>query len=174
MVRQLLTCQQSFGQSEDAEMIDKSDINQALLVAMVNHNKDIVDLLLTHGADPNFTDGGRPPIFTAIDLKQPDILGLLLKHGCNPNDTSTETPLHHASRLGNVEMMDQLVRAGANIHARDKIQNVTPLCSAVQANQLDAVKELLNKGACAKLQDSVWQKRSCLHWAVFNSNRNML
>lgn len=54
-----------------------------LLLAIDGGHKQIVELLLDKGADPNhMTDGLTPVFFKAID--QPEILEILFDRGANP------------------------------------------------------------------------------------------
>lgn len=61
------------------------------------------------------------------------------------------TPLHHAARLGNLQAIRLLVKAGADVHAfRDGTNQVldpTPLSLALANSQFDAAKLLIDLGA---------------------------
>jgi len=55
-------------------------------------------------------------------------------------------PLHVAADYGQKEVLEYLVRHGADINATDKY-GITPLLSAIYEGHTDCVKLLLSKGA---------------------------
>lgn len=74
----------------------------------------------------------------------------LLGGRCMVNSVNAygETPLHLAAMVGNVEIVDMLVEAGARVNARLP-DGSTPLHSAARAGNRDAVRHLLKAGADA-------------------------
>jgi hypothetical protein len=65
---------------------------------------------------------------------------------------SLDRALHHASRSGEVNLIEFLVGAGANIDAR--LRSITPLMSAASANQLASAGLLMKLGADLSLVSS--------------------
>lgn len=79
---------------------------------------EIVDRLLTAGADPRCRDAdGSTPLSFAID-DDPAILRRLLQAGADPRDCDA---LHLAARMGRLEAIDLLLAAGADPDATDRL-----------------------------------------------------
>ena len=68
-----------------------------------------------------------------------------LKKFVNSKDHAQKTPLHKASRKGNLKMFKDLIHFGAEIEAKDK-DGDTPLHYAAVDN-VDVVKYLIDVGA---------------------------
>ena len=81
------------------------------------------------------------------------VLDLLAK-GVNINDPGDSdkygTPLHHAAYGGHIDLMKALLQRGANVNAKDSLDN-TPLALAAQRKQVQAVELLLQHGANASI-----------------------
>jgi len=123
-----------------------------MLMAATNYHFDVVAWLLEHGGDPNRWDWrGRTPLYAAVDLNT-------LPHGGRPELPSLD-------RVSSLELIDRLLRAGANPNAQLKLfpdyrhlkddrgaDNVltigsTPLLRAAKAFDVPALKLLLAQGA---------------------------
>jgi ankyrin repeat protein len=116
----------------DVNVVDKGGIT-ALLVAAWNGNRNgaMVKLLLAHGAKPNV------PTSDAFEM---------VKNG--PLQLGHLTALQLAAGMGGYEAVESLVRAGADVNAKD-VRNATPLVFAVATDHADLriVRLLLDKGA---------------------------
>jgi ankyrin repeat protein len=73
----------------------------------------------------------------------------LLKDGADVNGAQGDgmSALHWAAELGDVELADMLVYAGANINAVTRIGQYTPLHLAAKAGNADVAKTLIKAGA---------------------------
>lgn len=141
MVERLLAC------SADPAITASSGAT-ALWAAISQSHRDIVELLLQHGASVQQNIAGYPPLHLACLGGNVDIVSMLLAHGCNigAQDMQQQQVLHSAcafmssenARLEAVVMIDSLLRAGAQWQVADK-HGQTPLhilCGAsLQKNQ---------------------------------------
>lgn len=113
-------------------------------------------LLLEHGADVTQTDQyGMTATHYAVEMNKPILLKALLDAGANPNAQLTQglpfrrgdyvgreayngaSPFWLAARLGNVQMMKDLLAAGADPELR-QAWGVTPLMVASGVTQTDS------------------------------------
>jgi ankyrin repeat protein len=95
---------------------------------------------------------GVTPFALAAKQGNPAIIEQLLKAGVDPNDpinfaNSTETPLLHAARAGNIDAVNLLIRAGAKVNAREGWNGQTPLAWAAAEGHAAVVQTLLDGGA---------------------------
>lgn len=110
----------------------------------------------------------RPPrdIFTIIAYGTPDELRRYLEEG-DPNIRDLEdysTPLHYAIEYDNSEMIDMLIRAGANVN--ENTCGLTPLHLAVFTSpRYKVIKGLLDAGADLDILDN--QGNTILHSILF-------
>ncbi len=74
----------------------------------------------------------------------------------NDSDRPILTPLMNASAMGNVEVVRELLRSGANVNQIGPRRS-TALMFATGAGHLDVVKELVENGADIELtEDGGW------------------
>ena len=104
-----------------------------------------------------------------------ELLNAVLTHGSKEaidhRDRKGFTGLHHAAQRGYLEIMDILVRHGADIDAEDK-QNNTPLLIAATYGQVEAVQKLIGWGSKPTKQDKKHQ--SILHCASKNNKSEVI
>ena len=153
---------------------------KALYSAVYHGHYDIAKLLLERGAFPN------PPVESSGDALwvsrewRPDkrMEALLLSYGAKPAEEHRDedwptrahnwmriTPLHEAARRGDVKEAKNLIKAGADLTARDEHLRSTPLGWAAKYGQLEMVKLLLKRGAPKSLPDDpAWA--TPLAWAT--------
>ena len=93
-----------------------------LILAIAIGNIEIIELLLTNGADANAkAESDVTPLLLSIFKKDKRIAELLLAHGADVN-TKMEggiTLLHFAYLEGNKEIIKLLVANGADVNAKD-------------------------------------------------------
>jgi ankyrin repeat protein len=96
---------------------------------------------------------GETPLIAAVKSKNGGIIDVLLKAGCNVNQCAEEagntkgyTALHFASRAGDIDMINQLLKAKADIHRRSA-DGWTPLHCSVFSGHVRASELLVEKGA---------------------------
>lgn len=106
------------GQQSTQEVNNEMDkLNQALLAATRQGDKELITKLLTDGADIDVTDNeGRTPALIAVHTNQLDIFKLLLEKGANINirDNRSDNPLLYAGAEGMLDFVKVSIAAGAD------------------------------------------------------------
>jgi ankyrin repeat protein len=109
-------------------------------------HKDIVALLLAHGADANARDvGGRTPLF---DAGQTNVMEALLAGGADiaAKNTNGDTRLHELASMGRTDLGALLLAHGANPNIKTP-NGSTPLDYAWGNGQWEFVRLLIQNGA---------------------------
>ncbi len=75
-------------------------------------------------------------------------------------DYDARTPLHIAASEGNLDLVEYLMKAGANVHVRDR-SNDTPLLCAIKACHRDVVRSLVSCGAHLKVESTELAEELC-------------
>ena len=117
-----------------------------LLSAIRANNESQVKALTGAGADPNSTDSnGASALMYAALHADTGVVAHLLSRGAKPNhaDSDGATPLHWATH--DPAKMRLLLKAGAKIDAKSKI-DMTPILVAAAWPDNDAVVKLLLRG----------------------------
>ena len=113
---------------EDKEAkVNCTNINGAtpLHFAVYYQNKDILEVLLKNGANPNtreYNDVGLcTPLHRAIERNNYEVCKTLLLNGADPNITEKNgfTALHYAARKGYEDIVKLLIDFGVDINKRD-------------------------------------------------------
>ncbi len=164
------------------EMIDRHPgIAQAGLYEAVHQNHpELVKILLERGAKA--TTPWRwacwyTPLMHSLRYAKPryDIAQMLLDHGVDPNETNGMgmTTLHIVAGQGTVDAARWLLDRGAEIHARDREFESTPLAWAARAGREDMVRFLLSRGARAvHPDDEPWA--TPIAWARRRNHTNVV
>lgn len=116
----------------------------ALINAVDDDDEYMIELLLKHGADPDFCGGcGTTPIRMEIEYGNVQIVKLMLKYcdDVDVSDWSGRTLLHEACECGRIQIVKLLLQNGANANAEDK-NGITPLDVAAKRGFDDIVKLL--------------------------------
>jgi len=126
------------------EQRHKAGSEPVLYIALRRDRKQIVKLLLSHGASPK--DYPRALRY-AQDL---ETLGLLIEHGADVNwrdgDNYEPSALHSFAAIDKAELAELLIEHGADLDIRNN-QGLAPLHSAALEGRLNAAKLLVSKGA---------------------------
>jgi uncharacterized protein len=141
-----------------------------LVSAVLDRDLGRAKALLLAGDQPQGRDVGRRPLTViAVANNDPGMLDLLLDYGANANETdgTGNSPLSHASALGNIDAVDRLIAAGAQVDWANQ-QGMTPLMRAAQTGAIGVIRRLLDAGAIADLTD--FTGRDALAWAETNNH----
>jgi ankyrin repeat protein len=135
---------------DNPELVFSADSNgfTPLFVAVANHHKDIVKLLLDYKADVNARNinGGTPLYFTAFvgDKAMAEFL-LGNKADVNARDNAGNTPLVAAAVGGYKNLVELLLDNKADINTRDN-KGYTPFGWAEAGNREGVIELLRQRG----------------------------
>ncbi len=171
----------------------------ALHRAVAAGKREVAELLLSYGANPNAKDsGGFSALHHAAIGDYKEMAELLIAKGADVNakDASGNRPLYHAVRSGHKDIAEMLLEKGAepSIHAaaflghiddiKDLVETgtsidandsggLTPLHYAVMQGHYDTAKFLIAKGAHVNVKD-IWPFGTPLHCAVENGRNEIV
>jgi len=110
---------------------------------------------LERGGDPNVLDPAKRTPMWLTEI--PQIVRLLIEHGADVNvigsEHYNEVVLHNACRRGQIEIIDLLIKAGADLDVRNSLGQ-TPLMEAARYGELAAVQRLVAAGADLNLRSA--------------------
>lgn len=129
-----------------------------IVLAAIQGNAKIVELLLDHGASVQTEDyASGTPLHAAAANGHLNVVKTLIARGSNieaVRASNGETPLHAAAEGGNGEVVDLLITLGADVNARSR-NKFGPIHLAAVSEHLDVVELLLAKGAAPRPIDPV-------------------
>lgn len=117
--------------------------------AAARGNKEIVNMLLQMGHDPNrLGNSEMSAISSAVKTQNKEVVMALLEAGADPNlvDKSKVTPLSRAVGNKDKEISRLLIQAGAAIHPPSSFL-FSPLCAAITSSDVHMVEFLIEQGA---------------------------
>jgi ankyrin repeat protein len=113
-----------------------------LTLALLSYeHKEMVELLLTHGADANvMLSHGDTPLHRAVERDLPYDVELLLANGADPNARgfNWQSPVHMAVWHGRTGILEVLLNYGADPNAKD-LGGHTPLFYAQASSDEKAI-----------------------------------
>jgi ankyrin repeat protein len=140
---------QLIGQSADVNA-RQGDGSRALHWAAHADDRELVDLLLRAGADPNAAnDLGVTPLILSCTNGGTAVAKRLVEAGADPNlaPAGRETPLMIAAWTGSLDIAKLLVSRGADVNAAEPTRKQTALMWAVSEGHPDLVRLLVENGA---------------------------
>ncbi|KAK6970667.1 ankyrin-1 [Biomphalaria glabrata] len=124
----------------------------ALHMAVIHGTLEIIEMLLSNGADINAMDANKfTPLLTAVAVQRPNVVQLLIQKGANVNNASASgrTPLLVGIENTNFVIVQALITAGADPNLSDA-QGTTPLFMCFKSKQnvnLEIIDALIQGGA---------------------------
>ncbi len=159
---------------------EKTNKAHPLVAAIISNNENIIDTLISLGADVNTQHHGNTSCLQlAIEENNPALVACLLKHA-DPNFTveGQRSPLATAIAAGNNNIVQLLLQHNANPDQKD-YTGVPPLLHAVSKNDAKSVELLLSKeanpnvsyqGKASPLTVAIHQKNSVLIEMLLENN----
>jgi ankyrin repeat protein len=156
---------------EQINVRDSLSNASVLHYAMLGRKKDLVEFLISHGADVNAKDDSNStPLHTAAKIGQQDLVKLLIANRANTNarDSSGSTPLHKAASTGQIEIVKFFIANGVDVDSTDN-NGSTPLhlASAGDKKDKDIAKLLIGEKANVNAKDN--DGKTPLHRATESS-----
>lgn len=174
----------------------KNELVEELTTAVMQGNLDQILRLIQAGVDINaFDSDGNTALLPAVYHGKVEIVRILLQHGADPNkneDDSSMTPLWASARYIEaakasfagkgfypeegeaiqIEIMQLLLQAGADVNLTKDPCGVTPLMVAVDSQSSKAVRVLLEAGAEVSSKDT--SQRTALDRAIKNQDNKIV
>ncbi|TGZ57880.1 Ankyrin repeat domain-containing protein 17 [Temnothorax longispinosus] len=134
----------------DVDSETDSNHDTALTLACAGGHEDLVELLLSRGADIEHRDKkGFTPLILAATAGHQKVVEILLNHGADieaQSERTKDTPLSLACSGGRYEVVELLLNRGANKEHRN-VSDYTPLSLAASGGYVNIIKLLLSHGA---------------------------
>jgi len=145
-----------------------------LHIAAYRGHNEIIDLLISKGADVNQKDNyGYTPLHLAVLGRKTVSAELLLSKGAHANSKGRngEILLIAAARIGDMEMIKLLIENSADINACD-MNGVTPLLLAVLFGHTEVVRLLVDEGAVTDVKAN--DGRTLIYRAIEGGNKDIV
>ncbi|XP_020892080.1 uncharacterized protein LOC110231398 [Exaiptasia diaphana] len=139
-----------------------------LIIASAQNKSDVVEYLLSHGANVQITDSQlNMAIHAAASIGNAHLLSLLIDSDSDVNAKGFrgKTPLHFAALNGHTEATRLLCESGADVNSRTVFGD-SPLTCAAKSPNVDNMKVLLENEA------SVHDRNSIGYNALFYASKN--
>ncbi|XP_033224897.1 ankyrin repeat domain-containing protein 17-like isoform X3 [Belonocnema kinseyi] len=134
----------------DVDSETDSNHDTALTLACAGGHEDLVELLLSRGADIEHRDKkGFTPLILAATAGHQKVVEILLNHGAEieaQSERTKDTPLSLACSGGRYEVVELLLTRAANKEHRN-VSDYTPLSLAASGGYVNIIKLLLSHGA---------------------------
>jgi hypothetical protein len=155
---------------KNVNLRDKRSSTTALEHAVRNGNREMIQLLISAGANVNLRNtGGQTVLMMLGEEATADLVWDLINAGAkvNQKDSEGNTPLIEAAGFNNIEALRTLLDAGAEIAVANE-DGETPLMMAASAGLVNNVRALVLAGADINQRDS--DNKSALSLAIENSH----
>jgi ankyrin repeat protein len=163
-------------------------IGQPVIRAVGKQNLELISMLLEAGADINKPEilTGQSALSEAVRRDNSHLVHFLLGAGANATpklddalDECLVVPIAEAARLGHVEMIEILLRAGADCNQQTRrpfnpYKNLNALQEAARSGNIGVVRRLLLAGAEVNYPAAPRYGRTALQAAVESQNRELI
>jgi hypothetical protein len=151
--------------NESKILVEKrKELNRGLIAAVQSRKKNEIIKYINLGANVNATEGIVAPEFlinSIIRKKNLELIKLFIQKKATLNSV-----LIRAISLGDLEIFETLVDAGANVNYYAPVTQTTPLLKAAHLGKLEMVRILLQKGARASINQKGLRGRNALMLAI--------
>ena len=142
---------------ENGYSVTQEAFRNSLYSALDGMEEDLLISLVEAGAEINHLDlKKKEGVFHLVESKEN--VELLLKHGADPSPIvytdAAKSPLDMAVRRRKFDVVELLLRRGANVNHRERESGLTPLMAAAECGAGDMVAFLLSEGADPTMEDS--------------------
>ncbi|MGH9880041.1 MAG: ankyrin repeat domain-containing protein [Pyrinomonadaceae bacterium] len=147
----------------DVNLRDKASHTTALEHAVRNANREMVQLLISAGADVNAKSNVSETVLMMLDSDATsDLAWDLINAGAkvNAKDLGGNTPLIEAAEVNNPDLLKTLLEAGAEVNARNK-RGQTALMKAAAEGLVNNLRALILAGADLNTLDSEGKNALC-------------
>ncbi|XP_019763189.1 ankyrin repeat and KH domain-containing protein 1 isoform X1 [Dendroctonus ponderosae] len=136
--------------SMDVDSETESNHDTALTLACAGGHEELVELLISRGADIEHRDKkGFTPLILAATAGHEKVVEILLNHNADieaQSERTKDTPLSLACSGGRYEVVELLLTRNANKEHRN-VSDYTPLSLAASGGYVNIIKLLLSHGA---------------------------
>ena len=124
---------------------------------------ELAEILIKHGAMINGSEGSETPLIGAASLGAPGVAKVLLDAGADIHATSVHgsTALHWSCYLGLSDIVEELVKRGADVEKSCTSFESTPLFWAIHSIRNDHDKDHTGRIAAAKILIENGADKSC-------------
>ncbi|XP_050507031.1 ankyrin repeat domain-containing protein 17-like isoform X3 [Diabrotica virgifera virgifera] len=134
----------------DVDSETESNHDTALTLACAGGHEELVELLISRGADIEHRDKkGFTPLILAATAGHEKVVEILLNHNADieaQSERTKDTPLSLACSGGRYEVVELLLNRNANKEHRN-VSDYTPLSLAASGGYVNIIKLLLSHGA---------------------------
>lgn len=131
-------------------------------------DQELIESFVKSGYTMNFLIDGRTPFhYACVYNRETKLAEFLLKNGSSINHSShglfdhsithSNSPLHHACRIGRFDLVNFLIENGANVNIQGS-GGQSPIFEPCLNGEIDIVRALLDNGADVNYE-SWWDKR---------------